>query len=518
MVTHTGDKQFICAVCDKPFGRRGNKQSCYYCGKESTFRWHSECHEKFSSGDTRPFSCHVCNKNLMTKEGLKYHINFHLQESQFRCDLCDKVTGSKSASLTHWKTHFPKEYQCDTCFKKYREKSTLDIHMKYHHSVGIFTDFICDICDKILFSKSSLKNHRKIHFPKDHHCNICFKIFRNQSTLDKHQISHQPGKTNKDILCDICGYLCERISLLKTHISNVHSHERKYICEVCGAGTNKINKWKTHFPKEYQCDTCFKKYREKSTLDIHMKYHHSVGIFTDFICDICDKILFSKSSLKNHRKIHFPKDHHCNICFKIFRNQSTLDKHQISHQPGKTNKDILCDICGYLCERISLLKTHISNVHSHERKYICEVCGAGTNKINKLKDHMVSHTGDKQFICAVCDKPFGRRGTLKRHIMRYHPKTMGGTLKKHIMRYHPKTMGLSRKTFSCSLCEKVYQSYNGIIKHMRSHTGERNFVCDLCGKHFMHAFDLSKHKKSSIHNEELAAQQKNKRIKQKLGF
>nr|CAD7462008.1 unnamed protein product [Timema tahoe] len=40
----------------------------------------------------------------------------------------------------------------------------------------------------------------------------------------------------------------------------------------------------------------------------------------------------------------------------------------------------------------------------------------------------------------------------------------------------------------------------GLMKHMVRHSGERKFVCDLCGKRFMHRFDLSKHKKSSIHN------------------
>nr|CAD7574595.1 unnamed protein product [Timema californicum] len=246
-------------------------------------------------------------------------------------------------------------------------------------------------------------------------------------------------------------------------------------------------------PKPFSCHICNGKFKAKRTLERHLNLHLPDS---PFCCDICGKLSTTKSSLSKHRTIHFGEYHQCNICFKIFSRKDVLNIHVITHRSNKTRKDFLCEICGYLCNCFHLLKEHISNVHSHERKYICEVCGAGTNKINKFKDHMVSHTGDKQFICAVCDKPFGIRGNLKIHIMRCHPKTMG----------------LSKKTFPCSLCDKVYQSMNGIIKHMRSHTGERNFVCDLCGKHFMHPFDLSKHKKSSIHNEELAAQQKSKRI------
>nr|CAD7598540.1 unnamed protein product [Timema genevievae] len=248
--------------------------------------------------------------------------------------------------------------------------------------------------------------------------------------------------------------------------------------------------------RPFSCHICNGKFKVKRTLEAHLNLHLPDS---PFCCDICGKLSTTKSSLNKHRTIHFGEYHQCNICFKIYSRKDLLKIHTISHQSSATRKDFLCEICGYICDCFRLLKEHISNVHSHERKYICEVCGAGTNKINKFKDHMVTHTGDKQFICAVCDKPFGRRGTLKTHIIRCHHKTMG----------------LSKETFPCSLCGKVYQSNNGIIKHMRSHTGERNFVCDLCGKHFMHAFDLSKHKKSSIHNEELAAQQKSKRINKK---
>nr|CAD7424164.1 unnamed protein product [Timema monikensis] len=151
----------------KPIHFSSTGMKCYYCGKESASSWHPECHKKFSSGETKPFYCRICSRNFSSKETLKCHLNFHFPYGTFRCDLCNKVSASKAYS----------------------------------------------------------KEHRKIHFPKDHHCNICFKILRNESTLVIHQISHRSGKTNKDFLCDICGYLCERISLLNTHISNVHSQK-----------------------------------------------------------------------------------------------------------------------------------------------------------------------------------------------------------------------------------------------------------------------------------------------------
>nr|CAD7598541.1 unnamed protein product [Timema genevievae] len=257
----------------------GSKQLCYYCGKESAFRWHLECHEKFSSGEMRPFSCHICNKSFTSKEILKRHYKLHLPDNPLCCDLSGEISLCKTASTRHQKIHYPKEHQCNICLKNYRDKSKLDFHMKYHYTDGIFPGVPCDICRKMLFSNSALKKHRKIHFPENHQCNICFKIFRNKSTLIIHQKCHQASEISKNFLCDICGYLCKSMGFLNRHISNVHSPKKKYICDVCGISYNILTYLKDHIAthskdREFICADCNKHFGSRPAIKRHIKQCH----------------------------------------------------------------------------------------------------------------------------------------------------------------------------------------------------------------------------------------------------
>nr|CAD7606517.1 unnamed protein product [Timema genevievae] len=186
--------------------------------------------------------------------------------------------------------------------------------------------------------------------------------------------------------------------------------------------------------------------------------------------------------LMKHKYNH-QKRYECKICLKSYVTKYNLAKHKI-HQPGGLPKEHLCEICGYQSDNLGHLKYHISSVHLHKKLYICDICGGGYRNSHKFTSHMATHSEDKRFICGVCDRYFKRRVDVKHHITRVHPKTMG----------------LQKAKLHCSFCENVYTTKEGLTKHMVRHSGERNFVCDLCGKGFMHRFDLSKHKKSSIHN------------------
>ncbi|ECO1388867.1 hypothetical protein AHU51_23735 [Salmonella enterica subsp. enterica serovar Give] len=47
--------------------------------------------------------------------------------------------------------------------------------------------------------------------------------------------------------------------------------------------------------------------------------------------------------------------------------------------------------------------------------------------------------------------------------------------------------------FPCSRCSRTFTSPSALVRHMRTHTGERPYVCQTCGQAFCQRTDLNKH-------------------------
>jgi uncharacterized Zn-finger protein len=81
---------------------------------------------------------------------------------------------------------------------------------------------------------------------------------------------------------------------------------------------------------------------------------------------------------------------------------------------------------------------------------------------------------DRLHECAYCGKKFKCRSALIRH-----------------MRTHT-----GERPYVCAICGAAFSTSGALTTHMRTHTGERPYVCAICGAAFVQSGALARHKRT----------------------
>ena len=110
-----------------------------------------------------------------------------------------------------------------------------------------------------------------------------------------------------------------------------------------------------------------------------------------FQCDICQKILSSKSNLENHVKAV-----HANT------------------------KDYVCKMCDFATTTDSGLRSHINHKHK-PKKFPCNECDHVSQSSGNLERHKKHiHINIKDVRCIKCDMAFKTKGEMSTHVKRKH--------------------------------------------------------------------------------------------------
>ena len=141
---------------------------------------------------------------------------------------------------------------------------------------------------------------------------------------------------------------------------------------------------------------------------------------------------------------------------------------------------------------------------SSQMPRVVNVMGASLDHDDQTESSHRLHSGShfmdlKEYSCDICQKQFDSANSVLRH-KRSHTGdrpyickicgwgfNLSGNLNQHLA-IHQKV-----KPFKCVYCGKTFARSNVLKAHVRCHTGERPFQCQLCGSKFIIGHNLKKH-------------------------
>lgn len=197
--------------------------------------------------------------------------------------------------------------KCVICKRVFDTIESLKEHMLIHKT------FVCEVCGNSFIKKSYLDDHREAHgTEKRYKCKFCNKCFKRRTVLVKHKRIHTHPR---QCVCEICGKRFNDNGTLKTHRLLLHTKERKFKCMICNQSFPlkptldkhiKRHLKRENGEKDFACDQCDMRYRDKSSLNRHQFSKHS-GLNHKVKCEDCGKEYTSTTNLYKHRRIHHRK-------------------------------------------------------------------------------------------------------------------------------------------------------------------------------------------------------------------
>jgi KRAB domain-containing zinc finger protein len=290
--------------------------------------------------------CALCPYRTSCQAVLEQHISStHLSVSkpQLQCEFCDLKLHSEAQLQLHVRqTHdeVPVVYECEVCHKHLWSRPQFERHQRKHYA----RTFGCSSCSKTYPSKGSLRLHISTKHmglkPVPCECNVCGRVLKSRSNLVVHMRSHG----QRSLECSVCGWRTKTSNCLRSHM-DTHAAEKKYLCDTCGQKFFCVGSLRRHRAlhdeppdTRHECEFCGKNYKTKESLFDHLKVHQ--GRF-DHACDLCDNAYVRKDKLIRHRlRKHNVKEYKCLECPLEYAKLAELKQHHLEqHFQGITTDD-----------------------------------------------------------------------------------------------------------------------------------------------------------------------------------
>ncbi|XP_044264492.1 ras-responsive element-binding protein 1 [Tribolium madens] len=451
------ERKYVCPICDTMLT------------SQHEFTLHIRSHNNETEAqDDKGFTCRICSKVLSSSSSLDRHVLVHSGERPFHCRYCGDTFTTNGNMHRHMRTHTHKtdNYESDGSTDSGSSKSTEfnnnkveSKKRKLENSSDNETQFYkCPVCDRTDFdSIVALETHLEDNHPDyPAKCGQCNQIFQNNKLLTIHRNTvHSSTKKHT-----VSGF---KDLTFVDFSSEKFPYIARYECEK--------NLHTASDGLTFQCKTCTRAFPCSSSLQIHEKdclnQHNGLDLSKTQVSekDIRRNEFFSRLNLQDNSPEKFIPPQMSETSTKL--RQQLLSK--VMTNDSKDLADIQSIISmttnGSLLQQLRTKNDLTHETQKTEQEEESQDLFAVEFRKMKLRG---------EFPCRLCTAVFPNLRALKGH-NRAHLN------------------GNNNGMYRCNMCPHSSIDKAALIRHMRTHNGDRPYECSLCNYAFTTKANCERH-------------------------